>query len=321
MARKHRLLACVCGGLLVSGCEAVEQPGTPPTESSRVSELTRSHATGSVRLAPRSAWVRLNRAGPGLYSPRVSPDGRHVAAAGLGGQGLYVVEASARGRVTVVDASYRGPWAWSGGPSALHFGQSHEMPRAHVPARGTTSTDGARSPWVRPFDETLGELLFEGPFGRWYHHARLGTVTHEPVGGRPRSVAAEDAWGAVVSPEGRYAAYSKGLLSDSRFFVHDAARGLTREIGPGVHPVFLQGRGAVIYAVPSGVERLPGRAAVTGADLRVYDFGSGEHRALTTSPDLAEMEPALSPGGAAIVFSDWKAGGLWLAPLTVGGAP
>lgn len=325
MAIRHHLLCCVCGLSVVvsSGCESVDPQGAQgqAAESQRAVVGEGSRATGPIRLGPRSAWVRLNPAGPELYSPRVSPDGKWVAAAGRGGRGLYVVASAARGSVAAVDPSRVGPWAWASGPVALHFGIAGEAPRVYLPDRRVIATRGAKTPWETSVDEELGERIWAGPDGAWYHHPKLGTITRVPAGQKPLVVVNDEAWGAVASPDGRFVAYCTGRLSDSRLFVHDALQRRTRELGPGVHPVWIPGRAEVIYAVPGELERRPGISTFRGAELWLSDALTGAHRALTRSRDLVEMEPAVAPDGESLVFVDWREGGLYRAPLAGGGAP
>ena len=57
------------------------------------------------------------------------------------------------------------------------------------------------------------------------------------------------------------------------------------------------------------------------ACLSELDADTGAVVPLTSTVDLAEMEPAVSPTGDAVAFSDWLGGAVWVAPVMRGGAP
>lgn len=307
------------------GCEE----GGPPSAPEQRARAQRGVAPpdgpgpkqGPLRLAPPHRWTRLNPAGPPLYTPRPSPDGRWLAASGRGGVGLHVVEIAGPGAVLAVDPARRGPWAWLGGRAALRFGADAGARREWRPGRSVTPAGAGADPWERPWDEERGELLWQGPAGAWHHHPKRGTVTFTAPGAAPRAVAEHGAWGAVADSGGRFVAWSTGTLAESRLYAHDRARDETRSLGAGLHPAWLPGRGVVIYAVPAGVSRGPGGANVTGAELWVYDVRTGAQRALTATADRAEMEPAVAPAADAVFLADWQGGGIWRAPLLGGGAP
>lgn len=336
---KHRRLALVVMTVflaLVGGrCQESDTATSTGGAGQAAWTLEPGQTLGPLRLAPQGRWQRLNPEGPALFSPRVSPNGGWVAAAGRGGVGLFVANLRSSAPLLLVDRDRRGPWGWSAAPLGLHFGGDLAPFRVWRPGSGTTGPRGgvvhpastaARGlsparPWDRAWDEELGEAFHQGASGTWWHHPRHGTVTWQAQGQAPQTVVGDDAWGARASHCGRWVAFSTGLLAESWLRVHDSRVGVTRELGPGVHPVWLPDQGVLIYAVPEGVERLPGVANVTGSELWLFDGRTGDHRPMTATSDLAEMEPEVSPGGDAVIFADWRGGGLWRAALWGGGSP
>ncbi|MBN1611315.1 MAG: hypothetical protein JW940_32075, partial [Polyangiaceae bacterium] len=197
---------------LVATCQS------PPSGDPAVSQTQPAQAeTGPLRLAAPERWQRLNPDGPFLVSPRLSPDGRWVAASGRLGVGLYVVATDGSSGLQTLDVEYRGPRGWSDAPVALHFGHDE----VHAWRRGGLEPGSGRRVWERPWDDDLGLCVRSDRRGSWYHHPREGTVAFEPEGASPELVVDFGAWGVVVSPTGRYAVWSTGTLREPRLWLYD----------------------------------------------------------------------------------------------------
>ncbi len=96
--------------------------------------------------------------------------------------------------------------------------------------------------------------------------------------------------------------------------------GRVRDLGAGSDGVFTPDGRGVVLAVVSGDGR-----RVVEADLVHLDLASGQRTRLTRTPDVAEVEPAVSPDGRFIAFVDARTGGLRVARMparpAAGGAP
>jgi Tol biopolymer transport system component len=112
-------------------------------------------------------------------------------------------------------------------------------------------------------------------------------------------------------------AFSKGHLATATLFVVDAGDGSRRTL-PGAQPGWFPDGKRLVYARP-GADGAGG--AVTRSDLLVFDIESGATFPLTATPDVIEMQPAVSPDGKTVVFSDWKSGRIMAIPSAKEVAP
>jgi len=236
------------------------------------------------------------------------------------GTGLFARNL-ASGEYAVVDAEYLGPAEWlPDRDTACLRNRETGAPDTFDAARQRIARDAEGACAEPPWDETLGALVHGEAGEEWYHHAKNGRVSLKHADGRVDTMVRSEAWGVRVAPGGARVTYSTGSLEDPTLFVLDLEAGETRVIGRGAYPVWMPNGRLLIFASPG--ERVPfGRETSTfdSAELLVYDAVADELELLTETPEVAEMEPALSPDGTRIAFSDWRDGTIYVAALRRGG--
>jgi Tol biopolymer transport system component len=165
---------------------------------------------------------------------------------------------------------------------------------------------------VASSDEPRGRLVFNGLRTAVFHDAFRGTVTLLQTGGAEKVVEDQGAWGVAVSSDGRGVAWSLGALAQPELVVYDPTHGRT-PVGPGAQPSWLPDGRHFVYARPTSLP--PGLQEAYESDLYLYDVVKQKSSRLTDTPTIAEMEPAVSPDGREVAFSDWRTGELLVAPL------
>lgn len=295
--------------LLLPTCEVNDPDGG----ATRLERAVRQVSAPTVLSGPR----KLTAAGAFRVSPAWSPSGRWLAVAGLRGQGLYLVPVDG-GPERVVDAEHRGPWRWrsEGTRDVLCFGN------------GLTADALDAETWeVRPpcapvdYDAEQGLRIYRAGGRTFYHNSRLGTVT-VVQDGHTRTIPLDSgAWGAKVSPDGRYVAYCAGSLAKAELLVLDVTAGRTRSLGPGAHPAWFPDSARLLYTVISHIERFGRAALVTVADLHLYEVDTGQGRVLEQTGDHAAVQPTVSPDGRYIAYADWRTGAVFLRPAPLKVAP
>lgn len=301
------IVTVAVGALLVAalpgGCDATG-PGS-------TGQATRALTTESrLSLTPRARWRRLNPDSAWLVSPRFVRDGSLLLLSGRGGKGLFV--ASPTGPLQVIDPTYRGPVELDGAGRVLCL-PNRDTVDAPRPGPEGLMVAGAQTCPPVPFDPEMGQELHDGASGRWTHHPLRGELVFRSASGRTVLVDHRVPWSIRVSPDGRRVAYSVGRLPSPTLFLWDEERG-HRSLGTGVHAVF-HPDGLLIYSRPDGALYLGGLTTVARADLRAHDLDTDVSWNLTDTPDLAEMEPAISPDGRRLAFADWRRGGAYLVTL------
>lgn len=316
MIQRHRVHLTALS-LLIAACEADSVPSSG-THGGGAAALG-----GWLRLTPSPRWIHVNPAGPMLYSPTISPDGRWIAASGIGGADLHVVSSDGSVGPLLVGPRYRGARTWSTDPVALHFGldgpDRAEPRRWHAGARDVEPDSQLRhKPIVAPY----GQLEHEGAGASWYFDPLRGTITRVRRD-RAAEVVVDDggAWGLTVSPDGTAVAWCTGILADARVHVRRAEGGQRLALGPGTYPAwFPDSRHVVFSRHVATAERGP-YETVLGADLVMWDALTGVSWELTNTADIEEMEPVVAPDGRWVAFSDWRGGGLYRAATVEGEAP
>ncbi len=221
-----------------------------------------------------------------LVTPRWSEDGRKLVAAGRGGQGLHLLDLAARRR-EAPDPELRerprlapttsGP-ATAGEPAG-------DDPRGRLVAR-----TGSRTVW---FDAYRGRIVRDG-----------GETT-------PEVLVEVGAWGVVAAPDG-WVAWCTGHLALAELYALDPAGGRLA-LGPGAQPAWARTAPVLVFARP---EPAPESGEVVRSDLWAWDRRTGRHTRLTRTPDVVEMEPAVSPDGERLAFSDWRSGRVLLGDFS-----
>jgi len=169
-------------------------------------------------------------------------------------------------------------------------------------------------------DPDLGALLLDDGERRLYHHGFRGRITAVATDGAERVLVEGGPWAVAVSPDGRRIAYSTGRLEDPMLHLYEEGRGAWT-VGRGAQACWFPDGRFLVYAVPGRVVRRGSLTTFQSSELHLYDADQGTTKAFTATPDLAEMEPAVSPGGDVIAFADWHGGAVWIAPLAREGAP
>ncbi|MFH2008918.1 MAG: hypothetical protein ABI333_20180 [bacterium] len=301
MKRLGAVAACSVLLVCLHSCERGE-PG-PVVEKVRSAQVV-----GGGEL-PRSTWSRVSPEGEFRVSPVWSPSGKRLVVSGRRGLGLFLLTRDGDAE-RAVDLEYRGPRRWQAHPSrdvlcvGADAAQGLDVDTGEVVA-------SCSSP---PFDDDRGSLVFRDANKRIYHHPRRGTVTLLRSGEPTRRIVEHGAWGVRVSASGRRIAWSTGTLSWAALYVRDLQADAAVLVGTGAHPAWLPD-GRLLYTVVTAVRRSEGMTHITEADLHVYDASTGEVRAVTRTPGVAELQPAVSPDGRSVAFSDWRDGSIYVAPL------
>ena len=248
-----------------------------------------------------------------LVTPRWSPDGSHVLASGSSGNGFFVLN-DKMDEVVAADPTFLGRASWgsaqticlteqSGVSSMIPLEVVHDKIE-HEARCDTDDWDEARS----------GRVLFRGAQHAIYHDGYRGLTWIEFGDGTQEIVEDNGAWDVEVSPDGRRVAYCLGHLRSPALFVYDFETG-RRRVGVGAQPAWFPDSRFLVFASPTAWERAGAVAVPTQSDLFLFDVQSDRPRLLAQTPQIAEMEPEVSSTGDAVVFSDWRSGALWVAPV------
>lgn len=134
---------------------------------------------------------------------------------------------------------------------------------------------------------------------------RLGSVTE------PRRVLLRGSayFHPRLSPDASYVLVHQSWADGGRL-VLISMDGRVRDLGPGSDGSFTPDGLGVVFTVVSGDGR-----RVVDADLHYLDVSSGVRTRLTWTPNVAEVEPAVSPDGRFIAFVDAVTGRLCVARM------
>lgn len=246
-------------------------------------------------------------------SPRFDGEGRWVAFRGGRGRGLFLANLDG-GDGIVVDPHARGRLWWDHAHSFFCLRSAHGV-EVLQPDEGRLAPLAERHPAIAHtachlprWEEPYGVLVHDGPYGRIYNHSRRGTL-HVAMGrAPPEAITLRGAWGVRADASGRRVAYCSGSLRSPVLHVYDLRTSKSMRLGVGAHPIWTPDGKKLIFARPAGYGHQDGLTMVTAADLFVWDSETSDIDALTETPGIAEMEPALSPDGKTLVFADWRKG-------------
>lgn len=301
--------------LLLPTCEPMDS-GNP---TARLGQAVGSGSVPAAGLGPRT----LTAATGYRVSPAWSPSGRWLAVAGLRGEGLFLLPVDG-GPERVVDADFRGPWRWrtDGTRDVLCFGSD-----ATAEALDAETWEVLEPCVDEKYDDVRGDRLRRVGERTFYSNSRLGTVTIVSDGqvgqvGLVQTIPLDaGAWGAKVSPDGRYVTYCSGSLAKAELLLLDVNAGRSRSLGAGAHVAWFPDSSRFAYTVISRVERVGRAALVTAADLRLYDVASEKSRVLEQTAGRSEVQPAVSPDGAHLAYADWRSGAVHVRPAPAKVAP
>jgi hypothetical protein len=254
-----------------------------------------------------------------LVSPRWLPDGTGFLVSGRYGFGLYHVRMSGTrpGTVSEVDAGYRGPVAMGdgGGDFCIDAAGTAE---AYVAANGKVrQEESAGSACASRLAATLsGEdlVLHDGGAGERVTYDTEDGLIKVSSGGFEQVVNVDYAWDVAVSPDGKKVAWCTGSLRDASLTVYDGTSGVSTPLR-GVQPSWFPDGKYLVFASPAFQETLPGVMDVVDSDLYAFNVSTGAVIRLTESPAVCEMQPAVSPDGARVVYGDWKRGSVYGASV------
>ncbi|MBW2701583.1 MAG: PD40 domain-containing protein [Deltaproteobacteria bacterium] len=117
------------------------------------------------------------------------------------------------------------------------------------------------------------------------------------------------AWGPVLSPDGNRLVFNTEGLLHARLWL--AEGGSHRELAHGAQQLWLPDSSALIFSQPSAAE--DGRS-LAGSRLILWYLQDDVEVVLTQGPGCP-MQPALSPDGKRLAWSDWHSGAIYLARL------
>lgn len=291
------LLVMLAGVLLT--CDAGERTAD---------RASKSPAGISISLAPPGRWHQLNVSGTFMTTPRWLPDGSGVIASGYLGTGLYHLTPDGL-EAHVIDPEFRGLVTFENGGRSLCLRPSAGSEVLAFDVKGLKA--GAVGQGCAPPPVDPARVLLEAGGVRILHDALYGALTW--ADGEGETVIEDAAWSAAAAPDGSFVAYCTGHLTDPALFVY--GRDHSRiEIGKGAHPAWLPGGRFLVFARPEA----DGTGRVVRSELYVFDTRTRLTARLTDTPGIVEMQPAVSPDGGSLAFSDWRSGAVMVAPLEEG---
>jgi hypothetical protein len=317
------------GLLSLGACNAGPLP-PEPTPGSVTTALTVASAAEPAPATPSTAPTlseeRMYRGpddAPFLVTPRWSPAGDRLLVSGHFGIGLHLLDL-AGGSLRTLDPSAQGRAVWS--PDALRV--LLPVPQAEDAFEAIDVVSGTRERMPRPafLPETIplfegragAEFLFDADGRRLLYEEYSGRLVAWD-GDRRVNLVEVDAWGPRAAPDGRRVAWCEGHLHQSELVVA-ALDGTVLFRGRGAHPAWLADGARLVFSEPAPELAHDGRPFVGFAELWLLDVRSGARTRLTDTPELIEMEPALSPQGTQLAWADWSDGTIHVARFAAAAA-
>lgn len=252
----------------------------------------------------------LNPSGPFMTSPVWLMDGSGLVARGYGGHGIYLI--GRQGNIEVIHSSFVGfmEWTEKGKTFCLHREKGARIFSFDGASGAFFNMDvSSCTPDQDPFDTE--RKIYDDPARTIYYDIYRGKIR---VLSKVSAAEIEHdaAWGAAASPDGSKVAYCLGHLGSAMLVVYDIDGGDTATLA-GAQPAWFPEGDKIVFAKAAAAGG--GDGTITGSDLFMYDTEQKVSLRLTNSTTIIEMQPAVSPDGKEIAFSDWRSGAIMVIPV------
>ena len=114
-----------------------------------------------------------------------------------------------------------------------------------------------------------------------------------------------------ISSDGRKVMYSNNIETIDHLFVYDTVSENTVDLGEGFWGQWMPDN-RIIYCIPQN----SGNRIIASELFVINPDGTGKTK-ITDTPDIIEIQPALSPNGKSIAFRDEKSGKIFIGELNV----
>ena len=272
------------------------------------------HTKGAAASDSLTGPARLNPPQTFMTSPHWLPDGSGVIASGYKGIGIFLLKIGEPEPITI-HSTYAGALEWAADGKALCLTGPGSLGAFEYNGAAGTLSASQNGDRLCPLESEkyLERVVFESADMRVFHDGLYGGLRIEDAGVET-TVEPAGAWGVAVSPDGSRIAYCLGRLASPSLFIHDRAGGKT-SVGHGAHPSWFPGGRFLVYALPEAEENDFGGRSIVRSELALLDALNGTSERLTDTPDVTEMQPVVSPGGSAVVYSDWRTGAITAMPV------
>lgn len=289
---------------------------------------------------------RLTTGTEKFENPRWSPDGSMIAFTNFGYDGLYVMNSDGTSKSKISERSgigYMYQWSadseeilvrdtrWEGGETGAGD-RHHAIFAVDLNAHEVKLTEDA--PYMQPAAwrySATGEKLIAAPDAKVtikrgqlkpIAQKRLKAVLAQPAGkvsfiangeelirvdadGSTHQISDKDAFCPVLSPDGKKVAYNE---IDNVVVMNIDGTG-KKIIGVGFNPSWINNSQIVFEKTTDD-----GHTYLTG-ELYMANINTGVVSQLTTTSNMIEMNPCVSPDGTKVVFSSFTDGQIYVADL------
>lgn len=261
-------------------------------------------------------WEQLNNRTHFLVSPKWILNGSKIVARGKGGRGIYMIDPDTKS-TEIILRDYYGLLKIES--NQLCVESINKMPGIGNPIRllekGFEIVKDLDC-YVYILDEKYGTLEYKSERFELWRNMQKGSLTLKLPNGNEKIIEKLDGWGIEVSTKADKILYSRGALSmNPELIIYFVEDGSSISLPGGVYGIWLPGDRYILYSKIEGSITEGNISRPLKSDFYIYDVATQKESKLYTTTDIIEMEPALSPDGSKIIFSDWKNGILYLISL------